>query len=323
MNYRDEFDEPPRGNGLSFLGSVGPKAAFFVVLIALSFMIGVVWNLYVGGGTPKGQDVPIVRADDNPFKVEPVDPGGMEVPHKESTIFSSLNNDQDKRVENLLADEDDEEPMPRSQLFAGLNTEQAPELSAETQETPLDKPLRSKINAENKQEHLVEVTEEVKEIKEVPKVPKVVEDVIDTSAEAVTPTPEKVEPVVTPKVKVAPKVRTIQEIEVKPEVKPKIKPTVKAKPKAVAVPSATSSGDYYVQLGSVKTSDGAEGEWKKIVAKYPSILSGFNHRVEVANLGEKGTFYRIQAGPISKDRAVSACKSIKKINPNGCLLKKK
>ena len=287
MTYRDEFDDPPR-SGFGFLGNVGPKAAFLVVLIALSFMVGVVWKLYTGGGSNvAGQDVPIVRADDNPFKVIPEDRGGMDVPHRDSTIFSSLNNDQDKRIENLLADDDDESPMPRSQLFAGLNTDQAPELDEVAEDAPVDKPLRSKIDAE---EAVVEKIEEVAKVVEVAP-PKV---------EVKVKAPEKVEP----------------------KIEPKVKPV--SKPVQLVAPSTvSSSGDYYVQLGSVKTAEGAEGEWKKIVAKYPSILSGYSHRVETANLGEKGTFYRIQAGPVSKSKAVSACEAIKKINPNGCLLKKK
>jgi cell division protein FtsN len=296
MNYRDEFDEPPR-SGFGFLGNVGPKAAFFIVLIALSFMIGVVWKLYTGGTANQGQEVPIVRADDNPFKVVPDEPGGMKIPYKDSTIFSSLNNDQDRRIENLLADEDDEEPMPRSQLFAGLNTDQVPELNTEAQETPLDQPLRSKIDAEEDHERLSEMTKEAKHV---------VEEMIDGGVESVMPKPS--------------------EVKVTKDVAPKVEVKTKPAPKPTPAPVTTvvsSTGDYYVQLGSVKTADGAESEWKKIAAKYPSILSGYNHRVETADLGEKGTFYRIQAGPVSKDKAVSTCEAIKKINSNGCLLKKK
>lgn len=283
MSY-DEFDDAPRKSGLGFLGNVGPKAAFFVVLIALSFMVGVVWKLYVGGSAPSGQEVPIIRADSNPFKVTPDDPGGMEIPHKDSTIFSSLSDDNEGGVENLLAEEDSEEPMPRSQLFAGLNT--AEETSEDTA-------------------RLSDMTEEAEEV---------VGGLVDDGVEAivdVAPTPIMPEPATADLTEVvkeeAPKIE-----------EPKIEPVVAPKP--VITPTA---GDYYIQLGSVKSADGAEGEWKKLQAKYSAILSGYSHRVESADLGAKGTFYRIQAGPVSKDTAVSACEAIKKIDANGCLLKKK
>lgn len=38
---------------------------------------------------------------------------------------------------------------------------------------------------------------------------------------------------------------------------------------------------------------------------------------------DRGTFYRIQAGPISKDSADEICREIKAITPVGCLVVKK
>jgi hypothetical protein len=108
-------------------------------------MIGVVWKLYVGGdnSTLPSENVPIIRADKEPYKVQPDDPGGMQMPNKNSTIFSSLNsNDEDRGVENLLADNEEEDPVPRSQLFAGLNTERDESLHAEVQD--IDRLMKTK-----------------------------------------------------------------------------------------------------------------------------------------------------------------------------------
>lgn len=318
MTYRDEFDEPPRSG---FISRVGPKAAFFVVLIALSFLIGMVWKLYVGGGD-KGVNVPIVRADTDNFKVTPDDPGGMEIPHKDSTIFSSLKAERaenENKIENLLADDNNEEPMPRSQLFAGLNTDQNTDIGKDTDPSPLDQPLSQK--AQEIEEAVQNETTNVASFIESTVAP-VVEPVPEITV------PKKVEPVI--EAKPEPKV------EAAPAPKPAIKAT--PKPKPVATPTSTpvsnstaavvpktapASGDYFIQLGSVKTKLGAETEWKKIVAKYPTQLSGYPHRVETANLGDKGTFYRIQAGPVSKAKADSVCGEIKKITPGACLVKKK
>lgn len=139
MNYHNEFEELPRGG---FLANIGPKAAFFILLIALSFMVGVVWKLYSGAGSNAPQNVPIVRADSDPFKVIPDDPGGMEIRHKDSTLFSAIKKEREEnpRIENLLADDENEEPMPRSQLFAGLNTDANPDVARDDAPTPLDQP---------------------------------------------------------------------------------------------------------------------------------------------------------------------------------------
>ncbi len=297
MSNYNEFDEPPR-NGLGFLGNVGPKAAFFIVLIALAFMIGVVWKLYAGGGSNQGQDVPIVRADDNPFKVEPDEPGGMEIPYKDSTIFSSLNNENEDRVENLLADEDEEEPMPRSQLFAGLNTDENPvEIDGD-----LDIIAEGDEVVTEDQERIAQMTEDAEEI---------VEEVIDDGVESVMPPPPE-------------QIREGEVDDATTEAVMDIEETPASASEPTPAPIATSSsGDYVVQLASVKSMKGADSEWKKLVAKYPSILSGYNMNIETADLGEKGTFYRIQAGPVSKDKATATCNAIKAINPNGCLVKKK
>ncbi len=310
MNDYDEFDDP---KGSDFLGSVGPKAAFFIVLIALSFMIGVVWKLYVGGGDGGGENVPIVRVDTEPYKVVPEEAGGMEMPHKDSTIFSSLNSDrdEDEGIENLLADDEDEEPMPRSQLFAGLNTERNPDLHAEAQETPLDQPLTEG------EERIVSQAKEAEAV-----VTNLVEDGADAIVEVKEDTqievPEKVEPVITIKEDVA---NLISEAEAVLEQKATIKEEPKTKPK-VSVPAVMGGGDYYVQLASVQDSTRAEGEWQKLKSKYGSVLSGYEYRVETANLA-KGTYYRIQAGPVSKSQADKTCKAIKIKTPSGCLVKKK
>ncbi len=345
MNNRDEFDDPKSGD---FLGSVGPKAAFFIVLIALSFMIGVVWKLYVGGGNGGSENVPIVRVDTEPYKVAPEEAGGMEMPHKDSTIFSSLNSDRDEDdgIENLLADDDDEEPMPRSQLFAGLNTERNADLHAEAQETPLDQPLSEDEErimsqakeaeavvtslVENGAEAIVDSEEDAVEENIVIEVPKKVDPVLalkeeteDLISEAeallkqedVKPVTEPVKEVVKEEPKPVAKVEPIPA----PAPKPKATPAPKAVPKAGPV---TLGGDYYVQLASIQDSKRADAEWNKLKSKYGSALSGYEYRVETAALA-KGTYYRIQAGPVSKSQANTTCAAIKRINKNGCLVKKK
>jgi cell division septation protein DedD len=288
MNYRNEFDDSPRGG---FLANIGPKAAFFIVLIALSFMVGVVWKLYSGANNADGQNVPIVRADSDPFKVVPDDPGGMEIRHKDSTLFSAIKKERDEeegevRIENLLADDENEEPMPRSQLFAGLNTEPNPDLERDEEEsTPLDQPVNDNI--------------------------------VKTIEEAEVPEEVKPEPEPEPAAMVQPA----------PKPKPAIKEEPTPAPVEIRTPSMpvvsqqASTGEYYIQLASTKDKSSVDSEWKKLSKKY-SVISDLPYRVETADLGERGLFYRIQAGPISREEAQSKCAAIKKINPNGCLVKK-
>lgn len=90
---------------------------------------------------------------------------------------------------------------------------------------------------------------------------------------------------------------------------------------ASAVGTAVSSGGYFVQLASITDPARAGGEWSKMKSKY-SVLSASQFRVQEASLSS-GTFYRIQAGPMSKADADSICADLKKAGkPGGCLVVK-
>lgn len=83
-----------------------------------------------------------------------------------------------------------------------------------------------------------------------------------------------------------------------------------------------SAGRYYVQLGSVTKASGAEGEWGKLQKAFPAQLTGLDHRIQAADLGARGTYYRIQAGPMSEGSAKVLCDAIKAQKPGGCLVTK-
>lgn len=81
------------------------------------------------------------------------------------------------------------------------------------------------------------------------------------------------------------------------------------------------AGAYFVQLASITDAARAPEEWSKMQTKY-SILGASRFRVQEATL-PGGTFYRIQAGPMSKDSANHICDSLKQAGkPGGCLVVK-
>ncbi len=87
-----------------------------------------------------------------------------------------------------------------------------------------------------------------------------------------------------------------------------------------AAPEITA-GNYFVQLASITDPARAGGEWAKMQAKY-GVLKSSKFRVQEASLAS-GTFYRIQAGPMSKGSATEICDSLKKSGkPGGCLVVK-
>lgn len=80
--------------------------------------------------------------------------------------------------------------------------------------------------------------------------------------------------------------------------------TDKPKEKAVA------KGNTYIQLASVKSDADAKAKWTQLKSKYASLQS-LNLRVNRVDLGAKGIFFRVQAGPMSADSAASTCAKVK------------
>ncbi len=82
-----------------------------------------------------------------------------------------------------------------------------------------------------------------------------------------------------------------------------------------------NAGSYFVQLASITEARRAQEEWEKMQNKY-SVLDSSRFRVQEATL-PGGTFYRIQAGPMSKESADQICDALKQANkPGGCLVVK-
>ncbi len=105
----------------------------------------------------------------------------------------------------------------------------------------------------------------------------------------------------------------------------KIAPISETAPQAIEPASGVEGNingpkTHYVQLASIPDRSRADSEWMKLKASMNAIPGSSTYRVEEANLGEKGIYYRIQAGPYAESQAKSICESIKAQKPGGCLV---
>ncbi|MGV8996021.1 MAG: SPOR domain-containing protein [Parvibaculaceae bacterium] len=57
-----------------------------------------------------------------------------------------------------------------------------------------------------------------------------------------------------------------------------------------------TSGRYKLQLGAFRSADIAAAEWKRIGGKMKKLTDEMSYTVEQADLGERGTYFRLQAG---------------------------
>ncbi|MGE0232358.1 MAG: SPOR domain-containing protein, partial [Flavobacteriaceae bacterium] len=85
-----------------------------------------------------------------------------------------------------------------------------------------------------------------------------------------------------------------------------------AQPAAPVSTSAGPAGTYVVQVASRKSEDQAQSAVSSIQSRYNSALGGHVPRIERADLGDKGVYYRVGVGPISSQQeAVSICERLK------------
>ena len=215
-------------------------------------------------------DIPIVRRPQTAIKVQPADPGGMEILNQDKTVYDIVEKKEtdDIKVENLLPPP--EEPKMPEDIIP-TETQPAPE-----KEIKID---------------IIETAEK-----------------IINNNEVKAPAQPKKEPI-------------------KPEAKPVVveeKPVQQPKPVVVEAPKPVeiAAGSWQIQLISSPNKSAMEKAWKDMSKKY-SALNGLPHEIESADLGSKGTFYRLKAGSF-KDRAPAdkICNSIKSAG-GSCLVKKK
>jgi hypothetical protein len=96
-------------------------------------------------------------------------------------------------------------------------------------------------------------------------------------------------------------------------------------PKAASptTPPAVASGPgYRLQLGAVRSEDAAKQEWEKLKRAQPDLLGKLTFSTGRVDLGDRGIYYRIQAGPIADaNEATQSCATLKSRNV-GCILVK-
>ena len=91
-------------------------------------------------------------------------------------------------------------------------------------------------------------------------------------------------------------------------------------PPASASPS--TGGSMRIQLGAVRSHDAAQKEWERLQKANKDLLGKLSLNISQANLGDRGTFYRVQAGPVGDQQAASdLCAKLKARNVSCIIVK--
>ncbi len=260
--------------------SAGARKAGIVFLATITIAVFSValWFAY-DQGVRRGVQMapPLIKADKAPTKVAPDEPGGMAVPHRDKTVYDNLaGKPETVEAEKLL-------PPP---------------------ETVVEKPLA--IVQEAKPEEAPDPEPKPLKVESLPIAPSQTEPKEQVAAKPETQAP--------PKPPAAPKAETKPDPEPKPEAtpasvatkqpEPKPNQVAKADPKPLT-PTALQSG-YLIQVGAYRTPDRARSGWQSLVKANTSLLGSLTPLVVRADLGTRGVFHRLRAGPVDGPEAAKA-----------------
>ncbi len=299
---RIDISEDARPTGAARDGGGGMLYLALGALLVAVLGAGAFYALSSGSHSTTAQrdeDLPVVRADERPFKVLPQDPGGLEVPNRDKLVYNRMRGVAEApEVERLLPGP--ERPLPPPELPAAALSPAAD--AGGTAAIPAPTPVVAEAEA------VPAVAEPP--IINAPAVPATVAappPVAEAEPQAVAGA-SSLRPVARPAAKPG-------ESRVAAEAKPsspvktvaldtKLPPPSEAKP-------PLAGGRFQVQLGAMSSPELAQAQWAKLLASNPDILGRMRPSIARADLGDKGTFYRLRAGPIDgPERAQQVCKAL-------------
>jgi len=272
-----------------------------IVVVALGSFAGIVGYYYFAGGGSDGV-APLIKADQQPFKIKPENPGGIEVPDQDKEIYNRVGRAERSSVppptaERLLPPP--ETPLPRP---APLPPAAPPPGTGATNPNLGGPVLGAAPQARS------------------------------PTLSAVPPRPPGAPPPPAPNVPpapdVAPPANVASQVTLPPTIQTPASPSAQAGPaRATPAPpppaAATASGApvaprpgggpvVRVAIASVRNEPDARKEWERQKRLYPDALAGIVPDLSPVDLGEKGIYWRIYVGPAEPgSEAQARCAALK------------
>jgi|APTNR8051073442_1049403.scaffolds.fasta_scaffold02322_4 cell division septation protein DedD len=308
---------------------LGPGARWLYVIagallagLGLATMGYMVVTMVTGGSSSNIGDgpVPYVSADDQPFKVRPDDPGGMDIPNRGKHIYGVLRGEDVPNVERLLTQP--EQPMPPPMPPASTADGSDPAEPAAVGDTAsgalaMGDPDASRAGTGSS---VAAFDEQAPTGPDTP-----ANESRPSLSGVIMPQPRPslaspAEPAVIDRA-IAQSAAPSRTASAPSSHAPAASPTVTASAATTGSRGAASSGQAYrVQLIALRTQEQAEREWQRLVSTNRDLLGTLRPEVAQANLGSKGTVYRLRAGPVAGEAAArQLCKSLAQ-RKVGCLV---
>ena len=252
-------------------------------------------------------EIPVIRRTQAAVKVLPSDPGGMEILNQDKTVYDIIDNQESApAVESIL-------PPPEQPKLPVIQPEPAPQPAAGAAQSAVIEPERvvgtanvgaGKDSRVGKSGSVAAGVNEEPEIK-LPTIKEAAERRNAQAAKNAAPVP-------------AVSASTAAVLDNISKGASREEPEEKAAP----APTVADKGSWQIQLMSSPNKKAVEAAWNNMVKKHPA-LKGQPHEVETADLGGKGTYYRLKAGAFAdRSGADNLCNAVKK-QGGSCIVKKK
>lgn len=257
----------------------GRLLTLMVSLAALASFGGVIYWAHEQDLKSGGEGIiPLIRADEKPVKVKPDSPGGMVVPDQDKTVYDRITPGAvPSGPEKLLPPPPVPQIPPATPPQAMPTVTPAPQATDATTPPPAPSPTSSPTPAPT--------------------------PAANGQASGPNPAPGAAPPAANPPSANAPA--------------PAAAPTPPAAAPAPATgnPSIASLIDnisgYRIQVASVRSEEQAQATWARLQRSNGDVLSALTMRAVKVELGERGTYYRVQAGPLDENGAQNACSKLK------------
>ena len=77
---------------------------------------------------------------------------------------------------------------------------------------------------------------------------------------------------------------------------------------------------YRIQIASMRSAGAAQKAWERLTKGHADLFGKLEPKIVRAELAKKGSFYRLQAGPLADAKAASALCTRAKKRKIGCLI---
>lgn len=309
----------------------------------------------MGGGqevaTVAGK-APLIQADERPIKVSPADPGGKEFPHKNKLIYDRLQGEEQAPQQERLVPRQEEVATgaPDGQRLALNDPAASDATTASTREAAIEEATQTRrVRTLVVRPDGSVVQPGADSGAAVPPPPPiatagpgmsvVLPGAPSTGAPVATAT--RTVPVAgarTGETRTAAVTNADTQTDAESVTAPVRRPAPESVPAAAqqdapsqaatqtarATPgarAASDSGSYVIQVAARRSQTDALAAFADLQQRYPELLSGYRPIIERADLGSKGTWYRLRVGPMqTKTAAVSLCDKLQAAGLKGCLV---